>query len=400
MKGSAASGSDHLLGLALALAVVVGIAPWRADRKLIVVDPELTCSTQLVRPLQGYLDNYAREPFLSSLLEGTLRDGSCIVLLGSSELTSTDHPAKPVNFFNKELKVPLLALGHAGNQSLSMHAQLVAANVSLEHARLVILVSPSWFVDKSATEGTALAAFLEYQPSPSLYRIQQRIDQGDTLVGPVTRYLAEHRDELGAAQPIIRLMTRDASVVDRARFCFSRPWTRFLVDETKAQMLRVPVLGGTAQPWAMPMIAPERWKELYQAGVQEHLAQCTNNKVFVTDTYYSEYVHGGTRQLDTVPVILNNEFRDFAGLLNYVKASKGEPLFILQPLNPYVYTNLAAVDPTINAIRRELKAHDFDYLDLWVSDTTDFQPGTLTDVMHLGPLGWYRVDSAITAHFQ
>jgi len=36
---------------------------------------------------------------------------------------------------------------------------------------------------------------------------------------------------------------------------------------------------------------------------------------------------------------------------------------------------------------------------LWTSDTTRFEPGILTDVMHLGPLGWYRVDSALATYF-
>ena len=53
----------------------------------------------------------------------------------------------------------------------------------------------------------------------------------------------------------------------------------------------------------------------------------------------------------------------------------------------------------MDRIKEELDSRDFTYLDLWIDDTADFRPGVLTDVMHLGPLGWYRIDSALAAYF-
>ncbi|MCC6839692.1 MAG: hypothetical protein IT230_05995, partial [Flavobacteriales bacterium] len=70
------------------------------------------------------------------------------------------------------------------------------------------------------------------------------------------------------------------------------------------------------------------------------------------------------------------------------------------PLNPYVYANIKDVTPTMAWIRHELDTRSLPYLDLWVDDTAKFRPGTLTDVMHLGPLGWYRVDSALYSCFK
>lgn len=350
-------------------------------------------------PLRGYMDNYKREPYLASVLAKTLTDGSSILLMGSSELTTADHPAKPVNFFNDERGVPLLALGHAGNQSFSMHAQLIAAGADLANARLAILVSPSWFVDKSGLTGTELAAFLEYQPSPSLYRIQQRIGAGDPLAARVSEYMAQHEHELGSAQPIALWLARNASPTGRWLHAFSQPWNAAIIDATREEML-------FEQRLIQKEIAPKAdtartdWAARYAEGRTEHLARCTNNKVFVNDDYYTEHVQGRTRQVDTHPFEVNRELRDFRGLLGYLKTMHAKPYFILQPLNPYVYINLKDVDPTINAIRDELDSHGFRYLDMWVSDTADFVPGTLTDVMHLGPLGWYRVDSAMAACFQ
>lgn len=396
MNGPAHSGwLNH--GLAVAL-VFAGLWVLYERTEQVEVGSTSPDPGRMDYPLHGYLDNYKGTPYLAAVLAKSLSDGSSIVLLGSSELTTADHPSKPVNFFNDELHVPLFALGHAGNQSFSMHAQLIAAGGDLTHARLAILVSPSWFVDKSGRRGTELAAFLEYQPSPSLYRIQQRVDEGDPWAVPVGTYMAEHAQELGSAQPIVQWITRNASSTGRYLYTFSQPWNAAIIRYTRPQMLGAPSL----RPWSPEprgAFPPEQWRSLFEKGVAEHLARCTNNRFFVNDGYYAEYVNGRTRILDIWPVEENRELNDFIGLLDFLEAAHAKPYFILQPLNPYVYTNTEELEPTIERIRQELNARDFSYLDLWVHDTADFRPGTLTDIMHLGPLGWYRIDSAMAGYF-
>ena len=352
----------------------------------------------LTYPLQGYKDNYSTEHYLASMLNRTLTDGSSIVLFGSSELTTEDHPAKPVNFFNTGLGRPLFALGHAGNQSFSMHAQLIASDADLAHARLAILISPSWFLDNAAVNGTELAAFLEYQPSPSLYSTYRRVKAGDTLAAPVGAFLAEHERELGTAQPIALWLARNASATGRWLYAYSQPWNEAIINATSDDMLFSPRLE-ERQPASGTITSPVDWQALYTRAKQDHLAQCTNNRVQVNDAYYAAHVQGRTREVEVHPLDANRELRDFRGFLVYLQAMHARPYFILQPLNPYVYTNLPEMDPTMEVIRGELDRCGFPFLDMWVSDTTRFEPGTLTDVMHLGPLGWYKVDSALAAYY-
>ena len=400
-RAAHAGGLVHLASLFIAGALLLAAAPWKPERNPIADAGIAPPPSRLGLPLRGYLDNYRTEPHLAGLLGTALRTGSSVVLLGSSELTSKDTPAKPVIFFNEELGVPLFAIGHAGNQSASLHAQLIAAEAPLENARLVIMISPGWFLDNSGRDGTALEAFLEYQPSPSLYRTAFRLKDGDTTVLPIARYLADHQRELGAAQPVVKWITRSTDPGDRVRYAFSQPWTWYRVEASMQQMLP-PARGTDAPigPVVMPEITAAQWEERYAKAIAEHLAECTNNTAYVNDAYYAEYVSGATRQVGVVPLEQNREFRDFIGLLDFLKSAQADPLFVLQPLNPYVYTNLRAVDPTVHELRRALGSRGFRTLDLWTSDTARFQPGVLTDVMHLGPLGWYRVDSAMIAHFQ
>ncbi len=397
MNGPAHSGwLNHGLAAGLALS-----ATWLFVGQLDRNGPEqdrVTDRRAIDYPLHGHLLNHGTEPFLAAALAHTFSDGSSIVLMGSSELSTSDHPSKPVNFFNKELHVPLLALGHDGNQSFSIHAQLIATGADLRNARLAILVSPGWFVDKPGLRGTALASFLEYQPSPSLYRIQQRIEQGDPVTMPVSAYMAEHEPELGAAQPITQWITRDASITGRFLYAFSQPWNAAIIQRTRSSMLAEDRL----RPWnpgTRAVFDADEWQPLYAMSAKEHMAQCSNNSVFVYDAYYAEHVKGRTRTLDIPPMERNRELRDFIALLDYLKTVHARPYFIIQPLNPYVYTNVKELDPLMARIRQELDGRQFSYLDLWVSDTSHFKPGTLTDVMHLGPLGWYRVDSAMASYF-
>lgn len=386
-------------GLAVTLAMA---GAWWIDSRVEVYDAGLVRVPErksIEYPLHGYIDNYQHEPYLAAALGKTLTDGSSIVLMGSSELTTADHPSKPVNFFNEVLHVPLLALGHAGNQSFSMHAQLIAADTDLGKARLAILVSPSWFVDNSGLSGTELPAFLEYQPTPSFYRIQRRILSGDTLASPVGAYLWENRDKLGPPQPVVQWIKREASPVERRTYFFGQFWNSVIIHETEARLLGEPLYTANGMARDRSTLAPGDWSMRYERAIAEHLAQCTNNKAFVNDAYYTEHVKGMTRRLQPHPFEQNRELQDFVRLLDFLKAMHAKPYFVLQPLNPYVYTNLADVDPTIDRIRKELDVRDFSYLDLWVNDTAEFRPGTLTDVMHLGPLGWYRIDSAMATYF-
>jgi D-alanine transfer protein len=387
-----------LLEHASAAAIAAGLL-WAAAPGLHAPEPP-QAATRLAHPLQGYLANLSTEPWLCALLGQSLRDGGSIILFGSSELTSEEHAAKPVNFFNNQLQVPLLAIGHAGNQCRSIHAQLIAADAPLAASRIAILLSPGWFLGRSAERGTELAAFLEYQPSPALYRIAARAEAGDTAIAPVTDYLVEHAHELGAAQPVVKWLLRDARAFDRWRYCFAQPWDRWRIAASAGPLLADPPLRPGLVQWRMPPADSLPWQQLFARARAEHLAACTSNRVFVNDQYYAAYVQGGTKTVDIVPPARSRELRDLRRLLDYLKQQGADPLFVLQPLNPYVYTNLADADATIDEVRGLVKGHGFALLDLWRSDTARFEPGVLTDVMHLGALGWYKVDSALVAHFR
>lgn len=399
MRSALSPAVHHLAAIALAALAFVGIHPWLVKQGILEHQEEAPASG-LSWPLNTDLANYSGEPYLAALLNRTLTEGSSLVLFGSSELTTENQPTKATVFFRNEMPVPLLTIGHDGNQCLSIHAQLLAADAPLHNAKLIILLSPGWFSGRSAKRGTALESFLEYQPSPSVYRIRRRYLAGDTLVKPYLRFLAHNRTELTDAQPVVKLLLRNADTRERLAYGFSTPWVRYQVDVTAPRMLAEPEIPGEVKTWQMGHFSQEEWEARYQKAVAAHLVQCTNNSYYINDDFYTQYVRGETREVEVVPLDRNTEYKDFIALLDFLKLEEANPLFIIQAINPYVYTNVKDLTPTIDAVRQAAEERGFTVSDHWVDDTAHFQPGLLTDVMHLGPLGWARIDSAIMAKFK
>jgi poly-D-alanine transfer protein DltD len=184
----------------------------------------------------------------------------------------------------------------------------------------------------------------------------------------------------------------------RIRYAFSQPWNAAVITSTEQEMLYTPQLSVKYLPTPTDTAAID-WTSLYAEAEAMHRSQCTNNPVFVIDDYYAEHVNGGHKHPDVLDEADDRELRDFRAFLDFLRVAHAKPLFILQPLNPYVYENLRELDPVMGTVRDAIRDHGFTCFDMWTSDTSTFRPGTLTDIMHLGPLGWYRVDSALQAYF-
>ena len=96
-------------------------------------------------------------------LQSDLESGK-IVLFGSSELVVyPNQKFLPQNFFNNDLKIPLRVQGNEGHQSFVILSQLAAFDNKKvrENAKVVVLLSPSWFTG-SSDNGLTMAKFLEY----------------------------------------------------------------------------------------------------------------------------------------------------------------------------------------------------------------------------------------------
>jgi len=118
------------------------------------------------------------------------------------------------------------------------------------------------------------------------------------------------------------------------------------------------------------------------------LKKATNNNWAVNNDYYNKYVNGDHKTLEIIDDNNNNqELKDFEMLLKLVHDKKVNASFVILPMNPYCYTNLNELTPLVSVLDKKIKDKNFKCLNLWVDDTTTFEKGFLSDIIHPNEYG-------------
>jgi poly-D-alanine transfer protein DltD len=134
------------------------------------------------------------------------------------------------------------------------------------------------------------------------------------------------------------------------------------------------------------------WDSIYTASKTAVMKKSTNNNMGIADDYYSEYINGKTGNMQPVSPQFNQELEDFMMLVKLLKEKQANASFIISPLNPFYYKNLQTMTTTIQIIANEIRANNFPYLNLFETDTLQYEKPILHDVMHMSDYGWYKVD--------
>ena len=53
----------------------------------------------------------------------------------------------------------------------------------------------------------------------------------------------------------------------------------------------------------------------------------------------------------------------------------------------------------IGAIKSKIEEYNYAYYDMWTYKKEDYWLGMLTDLVHLGEVGWVKLDQKIIEHF-
>lgn len=307
-----------------------------------------------------------------------LADGVPVVF-GSSEL-SGDSPYLPQHYLPARLGQPVGAYGHAGMQlaSIALALRMTASPAAYRNARIVVLVSPTWFDSGLGNE-------------PEVIR--------NEVLSPLNLLRLCRTPANGAAV--------DTAAVDAvadthwlARHC--RDWPRLtagLLDgEQAVGRLRMLLrdAGGEALPPA-PTAAIDWPAELAAAHAYE--AARVHNAYGVDDQYFQTYLadqHLPRRKPPLPPPAGNRELRDLDALLEQLSPYRRKPLFVMLPLNPRVYGGLEHYRPTLDAANAAIRARGFGLYDLWAEPYRD---GILRDPMHTGAAGWVMIAQRLSGHF-
>jgi len=311
-----------------------------------------------------------------------------ITLFGSSELSG--NPLCPHNFLPDSLGLATLGVGHAYHQELSILLELLACEDYLEDSKISILLSPGWFNG----DGTNTAAFIEFARPNFLSRILSNDHIESKYKKHLGKFISAHQSEMsGLTTNLIDL--KDAYLKDS--YNPLGMLSAKLRNSIYNNRLRKNI---TYQP-QLKQLTKKQWKNTYTAvskqAIRDFYALATNNDIYVLDTYYNEHLKKEDGSFDakdapTINIQTNEEYADFKLLVELLASRNADCSFIMQPLNPYYYNNLDNYSELMDSIGSLLKSKDIPFLNLFSTNKTNYEPGTLNDVMHFGDYGWMKVN--------
>ncbi|MGH8818498.1 MAG: D-alanyl-lipoteichoic acid biosynthesis protein DltD [Achromobacter pestifer] len=366
---------QHALAATLALSVAAACG-WSAWHFLALkTEPVPTAAPGIYLPNLG---NTLQEQTRNlSRMSQALRTGDRLVILGSSELTSNDLRFVPYRYLADELQMPVLAYGHSGFQSLGMQLVLAALADDLSPAsRVVVMLSPGWF---DGDGGLGPDEFKEHA-NPLLPRLLKQ-PQGRA---ELARWL---RDK-GDASVAWSMMTEQAYVL-RQR----------LVDLwTPAYAAPVPEREQEGPAAAARVVDWDALANQAQSAEQDLM---TSNRYAVRDEFFNKYLRtipeGGKTAYQPQPLTGRDELRELTALMALLRQHNVNALFVMQPLHPMVFKDLARFEPIQQEVAGLCQRYAMTCMDMY---SAPFEVGMLRDVQHLGELGWLRVNQKIAEVFR
>lgn len=343
--------------------------------------------------------NYYAKPLQDSLqktisLQNDLESGK-IVVFGSSELViNPNQKFLPQNYFNNDLKLPLRTQGNEGQQSFAILAQLAAYHGELikENAKVVILLSPSWF-SGSYNNGTTIPKFLEFMYPGMMNKLYFQSEIDDSYKILINNYVKKNITYIKNPNFIY-----EYSFNELEEDYLNNEVKKFLIKSFDNRDINPPIV-----TYKNPMLDYESLK----VEANKIATPSTNNSFGISNEYFTKHIEpsikiGSFPYSIIVPSELdkNQEYQDFLVLLELFKNYKIKPLFVMQDLHPYVFEkNRDEMTTIISTIKSKIEENNYGYLDMWTYKKENYEMGTLTDIVHSGELGWVKINQKIIEHF-
>jgi poly-D-alanine transfer protein DltD len=332
-----------------------------------------------------------------------------IVIFGSSELSYYNYKSIPYHFFS-ERGIPCAGIGSAGNQCMNIMGQLMFLKPHVRKMRVVIMLSPGWFEEYS--EGTALENFLFSQNDHTLHLMNGMNDSESMRY--IDAYVSENINAISHPSSVLSMMAYRhrihevplGEVVYSPLFNYHEHFSAYKADRMQS------LWNAGRSNWSYSnTTSPDatvidyhalefNWDSAISAERKMFLEISNGNDRSVNNEYYEQWLKGKPlHHLKIRPIAEQREFADLKMLLQFLKECGCKPLFVMQPFNPYCMQNLKEFDQTEKEVAKLVTSGGFEYFSLYTSAKKTYQPGTLTDIHHLGEAGWYMINRKINSYF-
>ena len=314
-----------------------------------------------------------------------LKSPNTIVLLGSSELSSSSDYI-PYTFFGQGGDKQVRAFGHAYFQSFSMYCALLSLREFLQGSKICIIVSPGWF----ETKGTNSQAFVEFVRPGMLANIAHDREISDEYKDYIADYLMRVKSDLSGFTPAMEYFHSRLSAF---------PYRELRTDILLRQIPTYSYCEDSANFGLVPPVDRNyNWREMNEILIAKFDSVCSND-FLVEDSRFSAMTNGtnvfSPKRVNFIGIEENQEWHDFKILLRMLHEFGAKPTFVIQPLNPYVYDDLASFHDIMNQVLAECAHYKFPCLNLYEAEKALYTPGILNDGMHMGDVGWNRVNEFI-----
>lgn len=340
----------------------------------------------------NYYDKSLESLKKTNELQSDLESGK-IVVFGSSELLNSKQKFIPQNYFNNDLKLPLRVQGNEGHQEFVILSQLAALENEKvkENAKVVILLSPSWFTGNS-DNGTKIPKFLEYMYPGMMNKLYFQSSVDDKFKILINEYVR-----------------KNFNFIKEPGYIYTHTFEEFKENYFDNQIKKFIINIYENRNRISQTVSYQKPKFDYESLKIEakNVELPSNNNSFgINNDNYTKFIEPTiNKEYFPFTIILpkieeNQEYKDFLLLLELLQNYKIKPLFIMQDLNPYIFAkNREEMNILVSLIKSKVEEKGFEYFDMWSYKKEDYEFGVLTDSVHLGELGWVKVNQKIIEHF-
>jgi D-alanyl-lipoteichoic acid biosynthesis protein DltD len=365
-----------------------------------------------------YKDTYARDLTLNKFKsiaaqEAAIKQKDNLFIFGSSELeVGLNSPWDPFYFFSHYKGMQVNLMGQAGFQSLVHAVNFGAMADQLKGQKVVILLSPSWFVPGGIKPET-----IEYSSSPvqmyAFFFNPNISDESKTAFA--NRFLAITSERTDESYDFVRnfcmLYVKSGTLANLQR-SISMPfyWFQYQVMLLKDNMKTYQYFHGIRMTADMAQKLPLSELKNIDWGMELKNATAdaqkrSHNPYGMVDDAYNSYIvkfhtHESYIQSLQFDPQASGEFDDLQILLQVLKESGVKPMLIDMPVCGKWYDDYGVDKDTRQAVYSRIaslvRSYGFEFTDLTSHEYDNY---FLEDPYHLGWTGWVYVDQAIVNYY-
>ena len=328
------------------------------------------------------------------IVASALNNPNAMVIFGSSEM-GDNRQNMPYQFFPENRNRPVVAVGQAHFEIFATYMMLQSLHEHIRpRAKIVLMLSPGWMVDGQLLPyafdkflgGKIARTVAKRGTSDGKLRLQAYVHRNGKQLNFEMAYGCWY-NICGGRTGIKILQGVFDKIAQR-----SRDWRAVLVSEQTNPKPIQPqyALGQKTTDWVAYL------PKLRQAELALH----TNNDYDIRDDYYDKHVRHSRAGLpksayDKV-VDYSGEMSALAGLLQLLREKNADATFVITPINPYGYTDVDFFYPINTHIKTMIGGYGFPVYDMY---TEPYEDGTLSDLFHLSPYGWAKVNQYLTGGY-